>query len=49
LIEYYKYDLRKQSFDCGFEYSEGPVGSIFRWLALPALRMSGRLVYPHLG
>lgn len=49
LIEYYKYDLGKRSFVCGFDYSEGPVGSIFRWLSLPALRMSGRLLYPHLG
>ena len=49
LIEYYKYDLRKHSFVCGFDYSEGPAGRIFKWLGLPALRMSGRLLYPHLG
>jgi lipid II:glycine glycyltransferase (peptidoglycan interpeptide bridge formation enzyme) len=49
LIEYYKYDLRKQSFVCDFDYSEGPVSRVFRWLTLPALRMSGRLLYPHLG
>lgn len=49
LIEYYKYDLRKQSFVCDFDYSEGPVSRVFRWLALPALRVSGRLLYPHLG
>lgn len=49
LIEYYKYDLRKRSFVCGFDHSEGPAGGIFRWLTLPALRMVGRLLYPHLG
>jgi len=49
LIEYYKYDLRKRSFVCGFDYSVGPVGSIFKWLTLTALRMSGLLLYPHLG
>jgi hypothetical protein len=49
LIEYYKYNLRKRSFVYDFDYSEWPASRVFRWLTLPALKMSGRLLYPHLG
>lgn len=48
-IEYGKYDLRKRAFVCSADRSHSAATRIFRWFTMPMLRLSGRLLYPHIG
>jgi hypothetical protein len=48
LIDYCKYDFKRAAFVSDIDYSEGPASKVFKWLSVPALQLSGRLLYPHL-
>jgi CelD/BcsL family acetyltransferase involved in cellulose biosynthesis len=48
-LGYCKYDLRARGFVTDFDRSTGSVNRVFRWLPVPVLRLSGKLLYPHLG
>lgn len=48
-IDYCKYDFKKSAFVSDVDHSEGPASRVFKWLSVPALQLSGRLLYPHLG
>ena len=47
-IEYRKYDFTKRAFVTSKERSEGWFNRVFRSLPLPALRLAGEVLYPHL-
>ena len=47
-IEYYKYDFVKQTFVTEIDHSTGWFNRLFRCLPLPALRLAGEMLYPHL-
>lgn len=46
---YCKYDLRARAFVRDVDRSTGLLNRAFRWLPLAVLRLSGNLLYPHLG
>lgn len=48
-IRYCKYDFRKHAFVKGVDYSEGLANHVFRWLPVSVLRLSGSLLYQHMG
>lgn len=47
-INYFKYDFARQAFVGDRDRAESWVNGVFRLLPLPLLRLSGRLLYPHL-
>src|SRR5262249_11991062 len=47
-IAYYKYDFVKQTFVTEIDHSAGWFNRLFRCLPLPALRLPGGMLYPHL-
>ena len=47
-IEYCRYDFLKRAFTGASHLSGGTSGRVFRWLPLPLLRLTGRLLYRHL-
>jgi hypothetical protein len=47
-VEYYKYDFVKQTFVTEIDRSAGWFNLLFRCLPLPALRLAGEMLYPHL-
>jgi hypothetical protein len=47
-VTYQKYDFAKQKFVVEVDRAESWVNNVFRHLPLPALRLAGQLLYPHL-
>jgi CelD/BcsL family acetyltransferase involved in cellulose biosynthesis len=47
-IDYYRYDLRHQTFVQDADRAEGRLNQLFRRLPPPLFRLAGRLLYPHL-
>jgi hypothetical protein len=47
-IEYYKYDFLKQAFVTETDHSATCFRPLFGWMPLPALRLAGEILYPHL-
>jgi hypothetical protein len=48
IIQYYKYDFVKQTFVKEFDHSAGWFRCLFGCMPLPALRLAGEMLYPHL-
>jgi CelD/BcsL family acetyltransferase involved in cellulose biosynthesis len=47
-LEYRRYDFRQRKFVTDTDRADGWVNHVFRRLPSPALRLAGRLLYPHL-
>lgn len=47
-IEYARYDFRKSAFVESIDRAETWANSVFRLLPVPVLRLTGKLLYPHL-
>jgi hypothetical protein len=47
-IEYYKYDFVRRTFVRQIDHSAASFRPLFRWMPLPALRLAGEMLYPHL-